>query len=121
MANKRELKKKIHNICGAMAGELLCAADYIPGFDPERVGELVARIARLQVNSLSHCNFSFEKTPADFETPRAYHTALRAYNRAAFARLNSDIDTEVAAIIKEMNSMLPQSVRDIVKNSCAGK
>ncbi len=115
MANKRNVKKEIRNICGALAAELLSAAACIPGFDEARVNELVGRIATLQVNGLSHCSFDFDKTPADFETPRAYHAARRAYNRAAFNKLASDTREEVNAILKEMNAMLPQSVRDAVK------
>ncbi|MDE6109218.1 MAG: hypothetical protein K2F72_02900 [Muribaculaceae bacterium] len=115
MANKRNVKKEIRNICGAMAAELLSAAACIEGFDEARVNELVGRIAALQVNGLSHCTFAFDKTPADFASPRAFNAARRAYNRAAFNKLAEDTRAEVNAILKEMNSMLPQSVRDAVK------
>ncbi|MDE6287135.1 MAG: hypothetical protein K2L99_09115, partial [Muribaculaceae bacterium] len=93
----------------------LSAAACIEGFDEARVNELVGRIAALQVNGLSHCTFAFDKTPADFASPRAFNAARRAYNRAAFNKLAEDTRAEVNAILKEMNSMLPQSVRDAVK------
>ena len=44
-----------------------------------------------------------------------YNEARRKYNRTAFAKLNADVKAEVAAILKEMNAMLPQELRDAVK------
>ena len=115
MANKRIVKKNIHKLCGALAAELLSAASCIEGFDHSKVSETVGRIAQLQVNSLAHCSFAFDKTPSDFADARAYHAARRSYNRAAFARLQADIDAETASILKEMNAMLPQAAREAVK------
>lgn len=115
MANKRNLKKEIRNICGDLAAELLSAAACIEGFDTERVNDIVGRIASLQVNALSHCTFSFDKTAKDFDNAHDYHKALRAYNRKAFGKLKADADTEIAAILKEMNALLPQAARDAVK------
>lgn len=120
MANKRIVKKNIHRLCGALAAELLSAASCIDGFDGSKVPEVVGRIAQLQVNSLAHCSFSFDKAPTDFADARAFNSARRRYNRSAFARLQADIETETSAILKEMNAMLPQAARDAVK-SAAGK
>lgn len=117
MANKRTVKKQIRNICGAMASELLSAACYFEGFDAQKVEELVGRIASLQVNALSHCSFIFDKSKKDFDSPHAYAAARKAYNRKAFNKLGDDTKAEVAAILKEMNALLPQEVRDAVKAS----
>lgn len=117
MANKRNVKKQIRNLCGAMASELLSASVCIDGFDPERVSELVGRIARLQVNALSHCTFAFDKSKKDFADARAYNSARSSYNRKAFAKLAADTEAETGAILKEMNAMLPQAVRDAVKGA----
>ena len=117
MANKRELKKYIHRVCGEMAAELLSASNCIEGFDQEKVGELVCRIARLQVNALAHCTFAFDKTAGDFTTAKDYHTALAAYNRMAYNKVKADMNAEIAAILKEMNAMLPQSVRNSAKSN----
>lgn len=104
MANKRSTKKQIRTLCGALAGELLTASAYIDGIDTEKVAELVTRIARLQVKALSMCNFSFDKSPADFPDTQAYHKALAAYNKLAFRRLHDALNDETAAILKEMNA-----------------
>ncbi len=106
MANKRTTKKQIHALCGSLAGELLAASSCIEGIDADKVAELVARIARLQVKSLSMCNFSFDKTPSDFADGKAYHSALAAYNRQAYKRLQNVLEEEVAAILKEMNAIV---------------
>jgi len=114
MANKRKIKKQIHQLCGALASELLSASCCINGFDQKRVGEIIERIAALQVTALSHCSFFFDKSAKDFENARAFRTARRSYNRKAFAKLTADTETETASILKEMNALLPQDVRDAV-------
>ena len=119
MANKRSVKKQIRTLCGELAAELLTASAVIDGFNADRVQALVGRIAALQVNALSHCSFAYEKSEKDFDDARAYRNARRSYNHKAFAKLAADTEAEVAAILKEMNAMLPQSVRDAVKQAAA--
>ena len=115
MANKRIVKKQIRNLCGAIADELLYASCFIESFDDEKTDKLVARAAALQINALSHCSFAFDKSSKEFDSVHDYNEARRKYNRTAFAKLNADVKAEVAAILKEMNAMLPQELRDAVK------
>lgn len=121
MANKRTLKKEIRSICAALSDELLTAMAYIDGIDTAKADELLLRIAALQINTLSHCSFSFDKSRADFANDHEYNKALRAYNHRAFTKLAADTDAEVAAILKEMNTLLPQSVRDAAVKAMAQK
>ena len=43
-ANKRLLKKEIHRICGALAGECVLAKIAIPGIDREKLNEIIYQL-----------------------------------------------------------------------------
>lgn len=106
MSNKRNIKKQIRTLCGAMAGELLAAGCCVDGIDEVAVAKTIGRIARLQVKALSMCNFAFDKTPRDFADRKAYNKARNAYNHQAFHRLHDALNSEVASILGEMNALV---------------
>lgn len=107
MANKRQLKKQIHYICGDIAAECAMALDAIPGIDVEKMAQNIRDIAQLQVTTLANISFSFDKTPSDFESRREYNLAHSAYNKAAFHRLRIEFNEALQAIVHNMNASLP--------------
>ncbi len=121
MANKRILKKQVQHVCGDIAAECIFASEYIPGVDADKMGELVCRVAVLQQKTVEKLNFSFDKTPADFETRGQYNKAHRAYCSAAYNSLKESFNNEVNEIVKAMNALLPDAARQVNKQIASEK
>ena len=116
MTNKRQLKKYIHNTCGELAAELILASRIFDGYDQAAVDKIIIEIAALQNAALSNANFSFDKVAHDFENKAEYRKALCSYRRIAYAKLLDDFSTDIEALVKQMNEVTPQTVRDTFKS-----
>lgn len=112
MANLRDLKKEVRYICGDLAGECMLAAHYVKGVNPDEMARIVGKIASLQQSALRNVSFSFDKTPSDFENKAEYRKARRVYFKKAFASFHEKMLEKVTEIVKEMNAVLPQAVKD---------
>lgn len=108
-ANRRLLKKEIHRICGALAGECVLAKIAIPGIDREKLNRIIYQLADLQESALRLVSVDFPQTPKAFATRREYLTARRAYYKASFARLRAHFNSRVAELLKEMNATVPDA------------
>lgn len=108
-ANRRLLKKEIHRICGALAGECVLAKIAIPGIDRERLNELIYQLAELQESALRLVSVDFPRTPKSFASKKEYADARRAYYKASFARLREHFNARVQEILKDMNATVPDA------------
>lgn len=108
-ANKRLLKKEIHRICGALAGECVLAKIAIPGIDREKLNEIIYQLADLQVSALRLVSVEFPRTPRSFDNRKEYADARRAYFKASFAKLREHFNARVQEILKEMNATVPDA------------
>lgn len=108
-ANKRLLKKEIHRICGALAGECVLAKIAIPGIDREKLNEIIYQLADLQASALRLVSVEFPRTPRSFDNRKEYADARRAYFKAAFAKLREHFNARVQEILKEMNATVPDA------------
>lgn len=108
-ANRRLLKKEIHRICGALAGECVLAKIAIPGIDREKLNRIIYQLADLQESALRLVSVDFPQTPGSFATRREYRRARRAYYKASFARLREHFNSRVAELLKEMNATVPDA------------
>ncbi len=106
-ANKRLLKKEIHRICGALAGECVLAKIAIPGIDREKLNEIIYQLADLQESALRLVSVDFPQTPKSFASKKEYADARRAYYKASFAKLREHFNNRVQQILKEMNATVP--------------
>ena len=120
MAKKRNLKKEIRYICGDVALEAILTAEYIPHANISKLNELVTRIADFQDHAVRNVTFTFDKAPRDFENRALYRRARKAYYDAAFTKFRDDFNNQLAEIVKELNSAIPQQQRDLCKE-IAGK
>lgn len=112
MANKRELKKEIKYVCGDLAAECLLAKNFVKGTDVKAMNEIILKVADLQVNALNATTFAFDKLPHDFENGRDYSKARSAYFKKAYASLREKFYDKVNLLVKEMNSAIPQEVKE---------
>ena len=121
MANKRNLKKQIRYICGSIAGECLIARELVEGIDTAKMNDIVLHIAKLQSSAIKNGSFSFDKTPRDFDSLRAYHKAARAYHAQAYAKLHEEFNNSIQQIVKDMNGLLPAAQREENKKAASAK
>jgi hypothetical protein len=112
MANKRQLKKHVRYTCGDLAAEILIASHSIEEMDQEKAKEIVINIAALQVKSIKHVSFDFDKSFRDFDNKAAYKKARHAYFKKAYTKLINEFNDGVKQIVKDMNAALPQAVKD---------
>ncbi len=117
MTNKRQLKKYVHYVCGDLAAEIILARRLFDGYDNDAVNNIIIEIAALQETTIANVSFDFDKVAKDFESRAAYHKALRAYNHTAYGKLVEDFHKGVGEIVKKMNEITPQQVRDTFKYS----
>lgn len=108
-ANKRLLKKEIHRICGALAGECVLAKIAIPSIDREKLNEIIYQLADLQASALRLVSVEFPRTPRSFDNRKEYADARRAYFKASFAKLREHFNARVQEILKEMNATVPDA------------
>lgn len=107
--NKRELKKRIQNVCGELAAVVLFESEIGKQKDPEKVGKLIDKIAGLQVESLKNATFAYDKTQRQFENRGAYLKARSQYYQAGYNKLIDNFDAAVADIILEINTLAKEA------------
>lgn len=109
--NKRTLKKKIRQVCGDLAAEILIARHIMTDIDNDVVTRIITDIADLQCETISNATFSFDKSMREFDNMAEFRKARSKYNRKAFHKLNEDLRNRVTAIVKDMNATVPVETR----------
>ena len=111
MANKRDLKKYVRTMCGALAGECVLSSEFVDGVDRKKMDEALLDAADLQGASLEVITFYFDKSRREFDSPRAYKKARRAYFKHGYAKFAKEFEQHVGDILKKMNSAIPEEAR----------
>ena len=88
MANKRNLKKQIHYICGDIAGEALMAKILVPGVNKDGMTDVILKTAELQTTALCRSNIAFDKAPKDFENKAEYTKNYLSHSTIKYWRLS---------------------------------
>lgn len=112
MQSKRDLKKQIRYICGDLVGECLIIAEICPEEKLGEVNQLIVDIAVLQESTIAKTNFSYDKSPKDFDSAHAYKQAKSAYYREAFRTLHKQFNIALADAVHRMNA-----IAGLAKNS----
>lgn len=116
MANKRNLKQMIRFVCGDIAGECIYAKACIDSINDEKMDEIICKIALLQVKTTDKVSVCFDKNVKSFNGDmKAYNKARRDYFKACYTELKKEFHSALEEIVKEMNALLPQEVRDANK------
>lgn len=103
MANKRQLKKYIHNVCGDLAAEIISAYHCFDGVQSDKVGEIVGAIAELQCNSLAKVSVAHDKK--------------KGSAHAEYKALVEEFNKEVVRIVAMMNAALPEEAHKEMKEA----
>lgn len=117
MSSKRVLKKEIRRVCGNLASECILAQEAFPSIDKEKMHQVVVQIATLQEHALQRVSAGFDRAKLSFDSGREYRAARHAYYQKAFADIKEEFNSRVAEIVKEMNALLPQEVKDANKEA----
>lgn len=120
MTNRRQIKKEITAICGALATECVLAGEYIEGIDTAAFDKIIIEIAGLQSHAISRCSIAFDKVPSDFENHGEYSKARAAYFAEAFRNLKKEFNEKTGDIVKQMNALLPAAQREANKAVAKG-
>lgn len=99
MSNKRNLKKRVEQLCGAAAVQIML------NFPDAVAQKFVVKLARLQSLTINKISFSFDRARRDYADDHQYNKARRAYNREAYTRLKNDFNKELQAIVDEINAL----------------
>lgn len=105
MQSKRDLKKQIRYICGDLVGECLLIGEVCPEEKLEDLNKLIVEIAVLQETTISHTNFSFDKSAKDFPSAHEYQKAKSAYYRQAYATLHKQFNATLSDCVHRMNQI----------------
>lgn len=105
MQSKRDLKKQIRYICGDLVGECLLIGEVCPEDKLEDLNKLIVELAVLQETTISHTNFSFDKSAKDFSSAHEYQKAKSAYYRQAFTTLHKQFNASLADCVHRMNQI----------------
>lgn len=116
MANKRDLKQMIRFVCGDIAGECIYAKACVEGIDDEKMDEIICKVALLQVKTTDRVSVCFDKNLKSFNNDKkAYNKARNQYYKACYSELKKEFKIALEEIVKEMNALLPQEVREANK------
>ncbi|MDE6323203.1 MAG: hypothetical protein K2L46_05055 [Paramuribaculum sp.] len=117
MASKRDIKKRIHFVCGELAMNCIFAIDFIDSIDREKMDDIIMEIASLQRNSIKRLSFSFDRNASDFASGAEYRKSLNEYKKLAIKSLSNEFNQKIAEIVKKMNSLLSAEQREINKQA----
>lgn len=105
MQSKRDLKKQIRYICGDLVGECLLIAEICPEEKLGEVNQLIVDLAVLQETTISHANFSFDKSRKEFATSDEYKKAKHKYYHEAYTTLHKQFNTALADAVHRLNAV----------------
>lgn len=101
----------IELVCGDIAGECIVARDLIPGFDYDKMTDIVVDLAQLQTATLRRVGFDFDRSRKVFPNIKEYNKAARSYHKAAYKKLLDDFTASVNEIVAKMNKEMPATVK----------
>lgn len=112
---KRQLKKSINGLCGALACDCVIAADCMSNANEDKVNSLIVDLAKAQTKALKRVSVSFDKAPKEFANLKEYHKARRDYYAKAYAQLRKDLSADINAVVAEVNAMLTPAEKEANK------
>lgn len=116
MANKKDLKQTIRYVCGNIAGNCIYAKSYIENIDEDKMDEVVCKIALLQVNTTDKVSVKFDKSVKDFnKDKKSYLAARKKFFSQYYAGVRAEFKSALEEIVKEINALIPQEVKDANK------
>lgn len=105
MQSKRDLKKQIRYLCGDLVGECLLLGEICPEEKLGEVNQLIVDIAVLQETTISHANFSYDKSRKEFASLAEYKKAKSKYYHEAYTTLHKQFNTAIADAIHRLNTL----------------
>ena len=90
MASKRDLKKEINAVVGALIGEYLLTTAYIPGIDIEKANTVLNKILEMRKEYITRVGANGGNEPKQV---REYYKKFKAYFNAQVDEIISDFES----------------------------
>lgn len=108
MANLRNFKNNIREICGDLAADTLIAATiYGNQIDTARLNDILNELAALQEDTIALTKLSFDRSESAFENRGEYRKERRKYYKMAFAKLEKEFLDRAIEISKQIAGAIP--------------
>lgn len=119
MANKREFKKYVTEVSGALVTDMMATSYAFEKADKDAVDNAIIKLLQAREEALIKTNVKFDKTQKAFESRHAYNAAKRKFYTELFNKVNVDFGKVVAESVKVFNTAFPQDVKDELKEEAA--
>lgn len=107
--NKRQYKKAIDALGTGMCVEIFNIGVSTKGADSAKINEAI-NIVWSAMDATKHgANLFFPRKEREFDDRAAYNRARNEFYRAAFARLNSEFETQIDEALKLVNAAAPKA------------
>lgn len=111
MANKRNLKKNIKNICGDIAGEAIFTCYANENIDVAKMNDVIIALADLQEDSIVKVSVAYDKNVKSFDKDKkAYQKAKSAYYQSCYKALIAQFNDTLKQILADMNAIRKEAI-----------
>ncbi len=119
MANKRDFKKSIDAIGGAVCNEMMIAYYNVEGADKNAIASSIEKVLAAVTKAKDNANVFFDKGVKAFADKAEYTKSKAAFFKALFAKIHMEFGEELNAAVKEFNEAIPADVKKANKEATA--
>lgn len=119
MANKREFKKSIDAIGGAVCNEMMIAYYNVEGADKNAISASIEKVLAAVVKAKDNANVFFDKGVKAFADKAEYTKSKAAFFKALFSKIHTEFGEELNIAVKEFNKAIPADVKKTNKEASA--
>ncbi len=115
MANKREFKKAIAAVGGAICNDMMTVAICVDGVDRNAIDAAISRVLSATENAIERSNIFFDKGRRAFPTEEEYIKAKRAFFKQLFDKIHKEYTAVLDETIKQFNAAIPAAAKEANK------
>ncbi len=119
MANKRDFKKSIDAICGAICNEMMVAYYNIEGADKNAIASSIEKVLGAVVKAKNNSNVFFDKGVKAFADNTEYTKAKNSFFKALFTKIHMEFGEEINQAVTSFNKAIPENVKKANKEAVA--
>ena len=119
MANKRDFKKSIDAIGGAICNEMMVAYYNIEGADKNAIASSIEKVLGAVVKAKNNSNVFFDKGVKEFADNTEYTKAKNSFFKALFTKIHMEFGEENNQAVTSFNKAIPENVKKANKEAVA--
>lgn len=118
MANKRRFKKAVTNLANSVSESMLVVFFNTNGADGEKIDKSIIMAMDTADKAIRNSNVFFDKGVKAFDRNRKeYNKAKKAFFKALFKKIDSDLSEGMNEALKVFNSAIPAAEREANKQA----